>query len=76
MQFKFEYIYKRMKSVLDTDYTQITQCKDSKGGVDIIMSKFNTPKYIIKCAQNIGCRDAQCMNNHNGKFEYKGMKTA
>ena len=26
----------------------ITQCKHTKGGVDVIMSKFNTPKNIIK----------------------------
>ena len=25
-----------------------------KGGVDVIMSTFNTLKHIIKCAQNIG----------------------
>ena len=31
------------------------QCKYTKGGVDVIMSKFNNPKNIIKCAQNIGC---------------------
>ena len=30
---------------IQIDYTQITQCKYSK----VIMSKFNTPKYIIKC---------------------------
>ena len=33
-----------MKSVSTTDYTQITQCKHSKGSVELIMSKFNTPK--------------------------------
>ena len=27
------------------------QCKHSKGGVDIIMFKFNTTKNVIKCAQ-------------------------
>ena len=43
--------YKDMKFVLDTNYTQITQCKHSEGGVHITISKFNTPKYIIKCAQ-------------------------
>ena len=43
--------YKDIKFVLDTDNTQITQCKHYKGGVQIIMSKFNTPKCIIKCAQ-------------------------
>ena len=35
----------------------------------MIMSKFNTPKNIIKCAQNIGC--IRCT-----KFEYEGIKTA
>ena len=60
---KFE--YKGMKSVLITDYTQITQCKHSKGGVDLIMSKLNTPKNIIRCAQNIGCTHVECVNNHN-----------
>ena len=34
---------------------QITQCKHSECGIDVIMSMFNTPKYIIKCAQTIGC---------------------
>ena len=43
--------YKDMKFVLDTVYTQIIQFQHYKGGVQIIMSKFNTPKYIIKCAQ-------------------------
>ena len=31
-----------------TDYTQITKCKHPKGGVDIIMSKFDTPKKYNK----------------------------
>ena len=39
--------YKGMKTVVVTDYTHITQCKQSKGNVDAIMSKFNTPKKII-----------------------------
>ena len=38
------------------------QCKHSKGGVDVIMSKF---KNIIKCAQNIGCTHVQCVSNQN-----------
>ena len=42
-----------MKSVSVTDYTQITQCKHSKGGVDIIMPKFKTPKYIISNVHEI-----------------------
>ena len=45
---KFE--FKGRKSVLITDHTQITQCKHSKGGVDVIMFRLNTPKNIIKCA--------------------------
>ena len=49
-----------MKSIWVTDNTQITQCKHSKGGVDAIMHKFNTPKYVIKCAQNIGCTSSMC----------------
>ena len=41
------------------------------------MSKINTPKYITKCAQNICTKShVQCVNNHNAKFESKGMKTA
>ena len=36
------------------------QCKHSKGGVDVKMPKFNTPKNIIKCAQNIGCTCSIC----------------
>ena len=45
---KFE--YEGMQSVWDTDYTQITQCKHSKGDINVLESKFKTPKYIIKCA--------------------------
>ena len=41
------------------------QCKHSKGGVDVIMSKFNNPKNIIKCAHNIVCTYVQCVSNHN-----------
>ena len=29
------------------------------------MSKFNYPKNIIKCAQNIRCTHGQCVSNHN-----------
>ena len=43
---KFE--YKGIKTVGVTDYTQITQCKHSKGVVDVKCLKFNTPKNIIK----------------------------
>ena len=43
-----------MKSVWTTDYTQIIHHKYPKCGVNIKMSKFNAPKYIIKCAQYIG----------------------
>ena len=38
----------------------LNNCKHSKGGEDIIMSKFNTPKNIIKCAQNIGSTCSMC----------------
>ena len=69
---KFE--YKGMKSVCDTDNT-LTQSKHSKGDVDVIMSKFNTPKYLVKRTQKYGVH-VKCVNNHNGQFEYKGMKTA
>ena len=41
------------------------QCKQSEGGADVIMSKFNNPKSIIKCAQNIGCTHVQCVSNHS-----------
>ena len=30
----------------DTDNTQLTLCKHSKGGVDVIRSKFNTPNIL------------------------------
>ena len=44
---KFE--YKGMKFV-----SKITQFKPSKGGVDVILSKFNIPLKKSNCAQNIG----------------------
>ena len=49
-----------MKSVSEADYTHITKYKHPKGGVDVIMSKFNTPKNIIKFAQNTGCTCSMC----------------
>ena len=51
----------------------------SNGDVEVIISKFNNPKKIIKCAQTIGCTHVQCVSNHNLqciKIEDKGMKTA
>ena len=42
------------------------------------MSNFNSPKNkkkFIKIAQK-GEAHVQCVNNHNTKFENKGMKTA
>ena len=36
------------------------QCKHSKNGVDVIMSKLDTPKNIIKCVQNIACKCSIC----------------
>ena len=47
---KFE--YKGIKSVWITDYTQIAQWKHSAGGVDLIMSKSNTPN-ILSSAHKI-----------------------
>ena len=38
--------FKGTKTVEITDYTHITQCKHTKGGADVIMSKFNTPKIL------------------------------
>ena len=67
-----------MKTVGVRDYTQITQSKNSKVGVDVIMSKFNTSKNITKILSNMqqkGGAHLQCVNNHIAKFEYKGMKT-
>ena len=36
--------YKGMKTIRVTFYAIITQCEIPKGGVDVIVSKFNTPK--------------------------------
>ena len=43
------------------------QCKHSKGGLDVILSKFNNPKNTIKCAQNIVCTHVQCVSNRNNE---------
>ena len=67
-----------MKTVGVADYTQITQCKHSKGGVDIMMSTFkHFQKYnkILSNVNKIECTHLQCVNNHYAKFEYNGMKT-
>ena len=48
----------------------ITHCKHSKGGVDVIMSKFNNQKYHQMCTQ-IESAHFECVNNHKVKFEYK-----
>ena len=40
------------------------------------MSNFNTPKNIVKCAQNIGNTCSMCEKSYRIKFEYEGMKTA
>ena len=53
----------------------MTQCKHSKGGVDVKLTKFNTRKNIIKCAQNIRCTCSTCEQSQPTKFEYEGMKT-
>ena len=55
---------KEWNLLIVTDYTQITQRKHSKGGVDILMSKFKTPKHIIKCAQNIGYICSMCEQSY------------
>ena len=59
-----------MKTIRVTDYTNYSH--------PLIMSKFNSPKNkkkFIKFAQK-GEAHVQCVNNHNTKFENKGMKTA
>ena len=53
-------LYKGMKTVGVTIYTQISQCKHFKGGIDIIISKLNTLKSIVKYSQNRGCRSSMC----------------
>ena len=69
--------YKGLNCVWSTDYTQITKCKHSKEGVDIIMSKLNSPKNIIICAEKkIGCTSLLSEQSQRTAFEYKGMKTA
>ena len=65
-----------MNSIGITVYTQITQCKHSKGDVDVIMTKFNIPKNIIKCTQNIMRTSSMCEQSECTKFEYDKMKTA
>ena len=66
---KFE--YKGMKTILVTDYTQITQCKHAKGGVDVTMSKSSTLPKMLSNVPKIRGAYLQCVNNHNAKFEYK-----
>ena len=56
---KFE--YKGVKTVGVTDFTQITMCKHSECGENVIRSSFNTPINIIKCAQKGGA-PLQCAN--------------
>ena len=48
----------------------ITQCMRSKGAVDVIISKFNNPKYHQMCTQIKSAR-FECVNNHKVKCEYK-----
>ena len=62
---KFNLSIYRNEICLTTDYAQITQyrSKHYKCGVDVIMPKFNmfnTQKYIINSAQNIGCTCSLC----------------
>ena len=47
---KFE--YKGIKTVGVTDYTKITQCKHTKGGIDVIMSRFKTLQNIYNYNKN------------------------
>ena len=65
---------------LQINYTHITQCNHYKGGVDVMMSKFNTPKNInnniLSNVYKIEGAHLQCVSYHNAKFEHKGMKTA
>ena len=57
--------YKRNEICLNYRLHTNKQYKHFKGGVDVIMSKFNNPKNIVKCAQNIACTHVQCVSNHN-----------
>ena len=64
-----------MKTVGVTDYTQITQCKHPKGGVDAINYTVyvqNSQKYnkILSNVNKIWVAHLQCANNHCAKFEY------
>ena len=67
---KFE--YKGMKSVWDRLHTHYV-IQALQRWCDVIMSKF---KNILSNVHKIQGAHVQCVNNHNGKFEYKGMKTA
>ena len=46
-----------------------------KGGVDVINSNFNPPLKILNLHKIRGTY-LQCLNSHNAKFVYRGMKTA
>ena len=60
-----------LSSILNTNYTM----QSTVGGVDVAMSKFNAQKYIMNYMDKIQGTHVPCVNNHNMKFEYKGMKT-
>ena len=70
--------YKGTESVGVANYTKIIQCWHPIGGVDAVISKFSTPKTIILSTvhkhDKMGGTHLQCVNNHYGTFEYKGMK--
>ena len=51
---KFEYIKELNLFELQITH-KLHNVSTPKFGVDIILSKFKTPKYILKCEQNIGC---------------------
>ena len=63
--------YKEMKTVGIADYRHITLFKHPKGGVEVIMTKFSTPKNIVKYYQmgTIGGVHFQFVNNQYAKFE-------
>ena len=60
-----------LSSILNTNYTM----QSTVGGVDVAMSKFNAQKYIMNYMDKIQGTHVPCVNNHNIKFEYKGIKT-
>ena len=70
---KFE--YKGMKTVGVTDYTNQTHPTHFGWKKCLSSIPVKKVKIFINCIHKIGGAHLQCMNNHNAKFEYKGMKT-